>query len=145
MGIIMILVGGLLIASAASGADSPVIEAMGEYMEFAEYSEGSIASDQLASVDGKEIFFVDTRNKGQFDAGHIPGARHIEWREILARRDEIPKEVPVVLYCETGLLSSKAQFALSVAGRDNVKVLWGGYLMWSSRQSFEEAQQKGAK
>ncbi len=145
MGIIMILVGGLLIASAASGTDSPVIESMREYMEFAEYSEGSVSSDQLASVDGKEIFFVDTRNKGQFEAGHIPGARHIEWREILARRDEIPKDVPVVLYCETGLLSSKAQFALSVAGRDNVKVLWGGYLMWSSRQSFEEAQHKGAK
>ena len=92
--------------------------------------------------------FVDTRNKGQFEAGHIPGARHIEWREILARRDEIPTDVPVVLYCETGLLSSKAHFALSVSGRENVKVLWGGYLMWSARQSFEDAQnkvKKGAK
>ncbi len=145
MGKIMALVGGFLVSSAAFAADNAAIEAMREYMEFAEYSEGSISTDQLASVDGKEIFFVDTRNKGQFDAGHIPGARHIEWREILARRDEIPTDVPVVVYCETGLLSSKAQFALSVAGRENVKVLWGGYLMWSARQSFEDARKEEAK
>ncbi len=141
----MISIGALLASSAAYGADDPVIEAMREYMEFAEYAEGSISADQLASIDGKDVVFVDTRNKGQFDAGHIPGARHIEWREILARRDEIPTDRPVVLYCETGILSSKAQFALSVAGRDNVKVLWGGFLMWSARQSFEEAQKKATK
>jgi len=118
---------------------------MREYMEFAEYAEGSISTDQLASIDTKGIVFVDTRNRGQFDAGHIPGALHIEWREILSRRGEIPTDQPVVLYCETGLLSSKAQFALSVAGRDNVKVLWGGYLMWSAHQSFEDAQKQDKK
>jgi rhodanese-related sulfurtransferase len=126
----------------ANAEDNPAIEAMQEYLDFAEYSEGSISTEQLASIDSEEIFFVDTRNKGQYDEGHIPGAVNIEWREILARRDEIPVDKPVVLYCETGLLSSKAHFALKVAGRENIKVLWGGYLMWSARQSFQEAQEQ---
>ena len=139
------MIAGLLAASATLGAEESVIEAMREYMEFAEYAEGTISRDQLASVDEKDIFFDDTRSEEQFGAGHIPGARHIEWREILARRDEIPMDVPVVLYCETGILSSKAQFALSVAGRDNVKVLWGGYLMWSARRNVEDARNKQAK
>ena len=124
---------------------NPAIEAMQEYLEFAEYSEGSISTEQLASIESGEVLFIDARNKGQFDAGHIPGAVNIEWRQILARRDQIPTDKPVILYCETGLLSSKAHFALKVAGRDNVKVLWGGYLMWSARQSFEEAQNQNKK
>ena len=126
----------------AMAEENPALEAIQEYMDFAEYSEGSISTDQLASIDSDGIFFVDTRNQGQYDEGHIPGAVNIEWRQILARRDEIPTDRPVVLYCETGLLSSKAHFALRLAGRDNVKVLWGGYLMWSARHSFEEAQQQ---
>ena len=137
-----IVIAGILLAPCAYAEDNPAIEAMQEYLEFAEYSEGSISTEQLASVEPGEIYFVDTRNKGQFDEGHIPGAVNIEWRQILSRRDEIPTDKPVVLYCETGLLSSKAHFALKVAGRDNVKVLWGGYLMWSARQSFEEAQKQ---
>ena len=133
-------IAGIFLAPGTYAEDNPAIAAMQEYMEFAEYSEGSISTEQLASIETGEIFFVDTRNKGQFDEGHIPGAVNIEWRQILSRRDEIPTDKPVVLYCETGLLSSKAHFALRVAGRENVKVLWGGYLMWSARQSFEEAQ-----
>jgi rhodanese-related sulfurtransferase len=138
----LFLLTSLLLVSCALADDNPAIEAMQEYMDFAEYSEGSISTEQLASIESGEVYFVDTRNKGQYNEGHIPGAVNIEWRQILARRDEIPEDKPVVLYCETGLLSSKAQFALTVAGRDNVKVLWGGYLMWSARQSFEEAQKQ---
>ena len=133
---------GVFLAPGTYAEDNPAIEAMQEYMEFAEYSEGSISTEQLASIETGEISFIDTRNKGQFDEGHIPGAVNIEWRQILSRRDEIPTDKPVVLYCETGLLSSKAHFALRVAGRENVKVLWGGYLMWSARQGFEEAQKQ---
>ncbi|HXK56436.1 MAG: rhodanese-like domain-containing protein [Gammaproteobacteria bacterium] len=128
--------------SGACAEDNPAIEAMQEYLEFAEYSEGAISTEQLASIESEDIFFVDTRNAAQFAAGHIPGAVNIEWRQILTRRDELPTDRPVVLYCETGLLSSKAHFALKVAGRENVKVLWGGYLMWSARQSFNAAQKQ---
>ena len=137
----IVLIAMVIILPATHAGESPAIEAMQEYLDFAEYSEGSISTEQLASIETGKILFIDARNRGQYTEGHIPGAINIEWREILARRNEIPKDMPVVLYCETGLLSSKAHFALRVAGWDNVKVLWGGYLVWSARQSFEDALQ----
>ena len=136
---ILVSIAGALLVQFACAEDDPAVEAMQEYLDFAEYSEGTISTEQLSSVEAGDIFFIDARSRGQYDEGHIPGAVNIEWRQILARRAEIPVDKPVVLYCETGLLSSKAHFALRVAGWENVKVLWGGYLMWSARQSFEEA------
>jgi len=112
-----------------------VLEAVQDYFEFAEYSDGSISSDQLASVDAERVVFIDTRTESQFETGHIPGAVHIEWREVLARRSEIPRDRTVVLYCETGLLSSRAHMALRLAGFENVKVLLGGYQEWTSRSA----------
>ena len=74
----------------------------------------------------KSFFFIDTRMSDQYQADHLPGAIHIEWREIISREDEIPADKPVVLYCDIGMLSAKAQFALRLLGHDNVKVLFGG-------------------
>jgi len=141
----ILLILSLIFTYSVQAEENPAVEAMQEYLDFAEYSEGSISPEQLSTIDSSKIFFVDTRNKGQYDSGHIPTAINIEWREVLSRRDEIPTDKTVVLYCETGLLSSKAHFALKIAGRDNVKVLWGGYLMWSARQSFDEAKKQDKK
>jgi len=133
------LVTSIFISPTAYAEGHPAVEALQEYMEFAEYGDGSISTEQLESIESKDIYFVDTRNKGQYDAGHIPGAMNIEWRQILSRRNQIPADKPVVLYCDTGLLSSKAHLALKIAGQENVKVLYGGYTMWSAQQGAADA------
>ena len=114
--------------------NEPALDAIQEYLEFAEYSDGAIMPEQLASIDSKDILYVDARNAERYNAGHIPGAINIEWRQILERRDEIPKDKSVVLYCDTGLSSSRAYFILRLAGRENIKVLRGGYLMWKEHR-----------
>ncbi len=126
-----------------SAEENPAVGAIEEYLEFAEYSDGSISAEQLGSVDAADLYFVDTRNERQYNDGHIPGAVNIEWRQVLARRDEIPTDKTVVLYCETGVLSSRAYFALRLAGRENLKVLWGGYVIWSARQNVDAAKRWG--
>jgi len=73
----------------ASAENNPAIEAMQEYLDFAEYSEGSISTEQLASIETENILFIDARNEGQYKEGHIPGAINIEWRQVLARKNEI--------------------------------------------------------
>ena len=115
------------------------LEFIQEFLDFAEYADGTISTEQLTSIDINDIVFIDSRNAGQFNEGHIPGAINIDWRETLTRIDEIPRDKPVILYCETGLLSSKAHFMLRLAGYTNVKVLWGGYLVWSAQRSFDDA------
>ena len=125
----------LLVGSAA--AESPAIKAMQDYMEFSAYEAGIIVPQQLS----KEIFdglvFIDTRDAAQFAAGTIPGARNIEWREVLSRIDEIPKDKKVVLFCNTGSLSAQAAFALRVAGRENVLVLQTGFDGWKKDAAYK--------
>lgn len=140
---LFILLTALGVAPAVTADDNPAIDAIQEYMEFAEYSDGAISTAQLVSVGAGEILFIDTRSSDQYASGHIPDARNIEWREVLARKQEIPTDKTVVLYCDTGLLSAKAHLALRLAGYENVKVLLGGYLAWSWEQNSEEIEAKG--
>ena len=116
--------------SFANEDNNPGVDAMQEYFEFAEYRGGTIFADHLKKLDPKSILFIDTRNATQYETDHITGAINIEWRQILNHKNEIPKDRTVVLYCDTGLLSSKAHFALSIAGFENTRVLYGGYLQW---------------
>jgi len=91
---------------------------------------------QLAHVpndDWKKLFVIDARDKEQFAKEHIPGAVNIEWRRALAERSRIPKDKPVLVYCNTGTLSAQAGFALRVAGYENVRILQGGDAEWKAK------------
>lgn len=111
-------------------ADEATLEAMQDYLMFAEYEAGIILPRQIDQAVFESAVFVDTRDADQFAAGTIPGAAHIEWREVLDRIDEIPTSQLTVLFCNTGSLSAQATFALRVSGRDNVVVLQSGYQGW---------------
>lgn len=110
--------------------DNPVVEAMQEYMEFASYTDGTITKAQMESLGLESLFLIDARSVERFEEKHIPNAVNIEWRQVLNHMDEIPIDKTVVLYCDSGLLSSKAHFALKLAGYENVRVLLGGYASW---------------
>ena len=111
-----------------------MVAAIQDFMDFATFSEGAITPAQIRAAGVTEFMFVDTRSAEQYANGHIPGAVQIEWRRILLERERIPTDQSVVLYCDTGLLSSKAHFALRLAGYDeNVKVMFGGYNNWTAR------------
>jgi rhodanese-related sulfurtransferase len=125
-----------LLASPAA-AQSPVVDAMKEYMEFSPYEAGIIVPQQLSKEIFDSVVFIDTRDAGQFTKGSIPGARNIEWREVLSRINEIPKDKKVILFCNTGSLSAQAVFALRVAGRDNVLLLQTGLDGWTRDAAYK--------
>jgi rhodanese-related sulfurtransferase len=122
----------LLLASSVSPAHDYLLETMQDYLQFAAYSEGSLSPKQLQEVGLESFYLVDSRRPADYQADHLPGAVNIEWREILERKSELPEDRPVLLYCETGLLSSRAHFALRLSGFENVKVLLGGLNQWRS-------------
>jgi rhodanese-related sulfurtransferase len=117
-------------APIAHADQQAAIDLMAEYLMFQEYESGIILPQQIDQSVFESVTFIDTRDAEQFEAGTIPGARHIEWRQILDRMDEIPDTGKVILFCNTGSLSSQATFALRVAGFDNVVVLQSGYRGW---------------
>lgn len=114
----------------AQESSSPAIEAMETYLDFVEFGGGVVFPKQIAGGEWKAYHIIDTRLAEDYAAGHLEGAKHIEWRNVLARRNEIPRDKLVLLYCNTGAQSAQAYFALRVAGWDNVRLLQGGIESW---------------
>ena len=131
-----LLVAAMLTPPALADEDL-VAEAITDYMDFTTYESGIILPAQLEKDVFEAATFVDTRDAEQFEAAHIPGSQHIEWREIPARLDELPESGLVVLYCNTGTLSAQATFAARLMGRDNVVVLQTGMIGWQQTAAYK--------
>jgi rhodanese-related sulfurtransferase len=119
---------------------SALADSIEEYLEFTEYGSSIISPEQIPAEDWPNILVIDARDATQFEADHIPGAINIEWRQAVPRRDEIPRDQPVVIYCNTGSLSAQAVFALRLLGWDNVRVLQDGLVGWKAKGGFEANQ-----
>lgn len=126
----------LCTTTTVSSANEDVIEAMNDYLAFQEYESGIMLPQQIDEVVFKASTFIDTRDADQFAAETIPGAINIEWRQVLERINEIPASGKVILFCNTGSLSSQATFALRVAGHENVVVLQTGLNGWKKDAAY---------
>lgn len=71
-------------------------------------------------------FLLDVRTATEFAAGHLPGAVNIPVDELRSRLAEIPRDRPVVAYCQVGQRGYLATRVLLSAGY-NVSNLGGGY------------------
>lgn len=138
----------LAIATAASLMLAPavhadnkaaVIDEMEGYLEFVDYGGGVIFAEQIPKDEWSKMMVIDARDPAQFAKGHIPGAVNMDWRQVLAKRNTIPKNKLVLIYCNTGSLSAQAGFTLRVAGWDNVKILQGGMEEWKAKGGFDAA------
>ena len=76
-------------------------------------------------------FILDVRDIKNWRAvGHIPGAHHIFVGELPHHLDEIPKDEPVVVYCDAGYKGSLAASILSVNQYHDLTNLLGGMTAW---------------
>jgi rhodanese-related sulfurtransferase len=132
--------GSLLLAPTAH-ADNKAIatDEMEAYLEFVDYGSGVIFAEQIPKDEWPKFMVIDARDPAQFAKGHIPGAINMDWRQVLAKRNTIPKNKPVLIYCNTGSLSAQAGFALRVAGWENVRILQGGMSEWQAKGGFDAA------
>jgi rhodanese-related sulfurtransferase len=132
-----LLVAALIALAQPALSKDAAIEAMQDYLMFQDYESGIILPAQIDQTVFEAALFVDTRSADQFAAETIPGAVHIEWREVLERIDEIPEDRMTILFCNTGSLSAQATFALRVAGRQNVLVLQSGITGWRQDAAYK--------
>jgi molybdopterin/thiamine biosynthesis adenylyltransferase/rhodanese-related sulfurtransferase len=79
---------------------------------------------------------VDVRDSEEFEAGHIPGAKHVP-RGYLESRIEgaVPDHGQhVILYCATGQRSALAAHTLrEMLGYEHVESMTGGITLWKDR------------
>lgn len=129
-----------IVFTPAAWADkAKAIDEMEAYLEFVDYGGGVIFAEQIPKDDWKKFMVIDARDAAQFSKSHIPGAINIEWRQVLAKRTSIPKDKPVLIYCNSGSLSAQAGFAMRVAGWDNLRILQGGFDEWRAKGGFDAA------
>ncbi len=121
----------------AMAENEELIDAMEGYVMFADYQGATIRPEQIPADQWEQMTVVDTRDAGQYEEDHIPGAINIEWREILERRDELPRDEMVLVYCNTGTLSAQAGLMLRLAGMDNVRILQDGFTGFQNAGGFE--------
>jgi sulfur-carrier protein adenylyltransferase/sulfurtransferase len=92
---------------------------------------------QVSEHLGNGIVLVDVRESTEWDAGHIPGAKHVP-RAYLESRIEgaagADRDQEIVLYCASGQRSALAAHTLTdQLGYSNVKSMTGGITLWKDR------------
>ena len=75
----------------------------------------------LYSLSGMSLTVIDVRTEAEWNTGHLEGAFHIEWQDILELSSDIPKDEEIYLYCRSGNRSGKAKKILLDAGYINAK------------------------
>jgi hydroxyacylglutathione hydrolase len=109
--------------------------------------EGYVASlddlprDPLASVDPEDLdalddaFVLDVRTANEFGEEHIPGATNIHVGRLRKRLDQVPRERPIVVHCQTGGRAAVAEGILRREGYERVIDLAGSFEAWKETQA----------
>src|ERR1700710_845410 len=86
---------------------------------------------------GNGVVLVDVRESDEWDAGHIPGAKHIPRGYLESRVEGVvgnDRDQRVVIYCASGQRSALAANTLkSLLGYENVASMNGGITLWKDR------------
>ncbi len=72
---------------------------------------------------------LDVRTPAEFNSGHIANAVNISVETLASRLNEVPKGMPIVVYCRSGNRSATAAQILADAGYREVYDL-GGIIDW---------------
>ena len=75
---------------------------------------------------------IDVRGAAEWDAGHIPNARHFFLGELPATSEELSRDLPIVVHCHTGTRASIAASILQAKGFTDVAVMRGGMDAWEA-------------
>jgi sulfur-carrier protein adenylyltransferase/sulfurtransferase len=85
---------------------------------------------------GDDVVIVDVRETDEWDAGHLPGAKHVPRGHLESRIEGAApdRSQRVILYCASGNRSALAARTLrDDLGYAHVESMTGGYTLWKDR------------
>jgi len=80
-----------------------------------------------------EIYLLDVRTPGEYQQKRIKGGHLIPIDQLQNRINEIPKNRPIIVYCETGVRSALVGRYLDQLGYQSVYNLGQGIMGWQVR------------
>jgi rhodanese-related sulfurtransferase len=106
-------------------------------------SSALLTFDEARDLYLKGALFVDARYSDDFILGHVKGAINVplqQFDELRPVLENIPREKPIVAYCDGTGCSSSVELAakLRAAGYANVCVFYGGWRDWVVHQQPKE-------
>jgi rhodanese-related sulfurtransferase len=89
---------------------------------------------EVSATEAKQIIesgsqLVDVRTDVEFQAGHIPGARHVPLADLQRESASLDQDQPVVIYCRAGNRSGPAAEAFAASGW-KAHSIEGGLVAW---------------
>jgi NADPH-dependent 2,4-dienoyl-CoA reductase/sulfur reductase-like enzyme/rhodanese-related sulfurtransferase len=84
---------------------------------------------ELPELEPARTLVLDVRSTQERAAGHIPGSQHIPLPELRDRLDELPRDMEIIVSCQSGQRSYFASRLLAQRGF-NVRNLTGSYRTW---------------
>ncbi|MEA2386524.1 MAG: sulfur-carrier protein adenylyltransferase/sulfurtransferase, partial [Thermoleophilaceae bacterium] len=90
----------------------------------------------LQSANGSAPLVIDVRENDEWDAGHVPWAKHVTRGHLETRIEGAAPDRSrrIVLYCASGNRSAFAAKTLTdLLGYENVASMRGGYTLWKDR------------
>jgi len=73
---------------------------------------------------------IRLRGRAEWEAGHLPSVKNIPVGYLTDHLEEIPRDKPVVVHCQSGARSAIAASLLGARGLTNVVNLTGGFADW---------------
>lgn len=80
---------------------------------------------------GEPLLVLDVRQDAEWEAGHIPGARHMEAGDVPSQGSGLPQGHPIAVHCEHGVRAATALSVLERLGVPNLQLLPDGYQAWA--------------
>ncbi|RKF12721.1 MBL fold metallo-hydrolase [Roseovarius spongiae] len=79
-----------------------------------------------------DVVPLDVRKPDEWDAGHVPGARHAFLGELRDKLDNLDKSKTYATYCASGFRASIASSFLAANGFDNLRNTLGSWRAWTA-------------
>jgi rhodanese-related sulfurtransferase len=96
----------------------------------------SEVNSAVANGNGDAPVLIDVRESGEWDAGHLPGAKHVPRGYLESRIEGVvsDRDRRIVVYCASGQRSALAANTLQeLLGYENVASMTGGITLWKDR------------
>ncbi len=92
---------------------------------------GITAAEVQNMIQQQEDFvFLDVRSLAEHEQVRLPQATLVPLGTLRGRIDELPRDKPIVTFCNTSLRGYEAALILKAAGFEQVRVMDGGIAMW---------------
>ena len=88
----------------------------------------NVEANNIENLLKNKEFLLDVREEYEYQDGHIKGAINLPLREILGKKDSLPKDKDIYVYCRSGHRSADAVNFLKSLGFEKVHNIEGGFI-----------------